>query len=79
MTNPALCTDKLVSQFAVRSGSPCNDTSVKIVGSAFAAFIVFLVQHGRASSKYFGECHLFVAITFVVLQRRTSVKGGAHK
>ena len=30
----------------------------KIVGGAFAAFVTSLVQHGRASSKYFG-----VAIT----------------
>ena len=27
MTNPALCNDKLVSQYSARSGSPCDDKS----------------------------------------------------
>ena len=31
----------------------------KIVGGAFAASVKLLVPHGRASSKYFGECHLW--------------------
>ena len=31
----------------------------KIVGGAFAASIKPLIQHGRASSKYFAECHLW--------------------
>ena len=29
----------------------------KIVGGAFAASVKPLIQHGRASSKYFGERH----------------------
>ena len=29
----------------------------KIVGGAFAASVKTFVQHGRVSSKYFGECH----------------------
>ena len=30
---------------------------LKIVGGSFAASVRSLVQHGRASSKYFGERH----------------------
>ena len=29
------------------------------MGGAFTASIKPLVQHGRASSKYFAECHLW--------------------
>ena len=35
----------------------------KIVGGAFAASVKLLVQHGRASSKYFWRAS-FVAVTF---------------
>ena len=30
---------------------------VKIMGGAFAASVISLFQHGRTSSKYFGEHH----------------------
>ena len=31
VTNPALCNDKLVSQCAVPSGSPCDDKIITLV------------------------------------------------
>jgi len=42
---------------------------VKIVDGAFAGFVILLAQHGKASSKYFGERHSW-PITF------TSRSGG---
>ena len=34
----------------------------KIVGSVFAASMKLLIQHSRASSKYFGEHHSWLSI-----------------
>ena len=34
-----------------------SSMGLKTVGSAFASSIILLIQHGRASSKYFGERH----------------------